>query len=132
MGITLRQRIVDAIQTQWNVTTYADPQLASLANNEPIHLVRYIGIQGRTPNRAHMCTVEVVTSGARNSQYQDGQGIEEHITKLLNVLAQTTGLYPNKQSVTVTYTDGLNSLVEPVIGGRFIAAALIVEGDPVL
>ena len=114
----------------YRVESWANPTIASLATDGPVCLIRYLGLQGKSPNRAPKCAVTIIASGARNSIYIDGEQLEEIEEIIIDVL-NGIGLYPELDSTVVSYNDGeLTSLLSNTITNRFIAMTILVSGDP--
>ena len=129
--MTMRSRMVDALTiAEYRVESWSNPTLSSLVNNGPVCLIRYLGLQGKSPNRAPKSTLTVLASGAYNTAYADGQGLEELEKALIDVL-NTIGLYPELESTVISYSDGELTTLTAGIKNRFVAMTILVGGDPV-
>ena len=114
----------------YRVESWANPTIAGLVTDGPVCLIRYLGLQGKSPNRAPKCAVIIVVSGARNSMYVDGEQLEEIEERIIGALTGI-GLYPELDSTVVSYNDGeLTGLSSSTITNRFIAMTILVSGDP--
>ena len=127
----MRNQIVDALtMADYRVESWGNPTLHNLINNGPVCLIRYLGLQGKSPNRVPKSALTVLASGAYNTAYADGQGLEELEKALIDVL-NTIGLYPELDSTVISYSDGELTTLTAGIKNRFVAMTILVAGDPV-